>query len=467
MKQIEKSVGWLLKQASKLAPYDAHNPFLEGNFAPVAGEQSSTALKVTGTIPTELSGVYARIGPNPISVKNPGQYHWFTGDGMVHGVRLQDGKAQWYHNRYVGSDGVQAELGREPLAGLRRGLFDTVNTNIIRHQGRNWALVEAGPYPIELDGELNSVRHGLFNSNVNSSFTAHPHEDPATGELHAICYDGRSQNQIRYLCIDAQGQVAHQVKIPVKHGPMIHDCAVSKNHVVILDLPVTFSVKALVKGRTFPYTWNDKHAARVGVLPKRGSAADIRWYDIDPCFVFHSCNAFEEADGTLVVDVVVHRRMFDKSYIGPENEAHVSFERWLLKPNASRVERKVYSTLGQEFPRFDERLAGQKYRYAYTISADSLQDLRPNTLIRHDMDTGEVLQRSYGAGKFTGEVVFVPRSATSGELDGWLVSLLHDESGSNSQLAIIKADDIMGEPQAIIDLPYRVPIGFHGNWLAD
>ncbi len=467
MKQLEKSIGWLLRQTSKLAPYEPHNRYLEGNFAPVAGERSSTELQVTGSIPAELSGVYARIGPNPISVKNPGQYHWFTGDGMVHGIRLAGGRALWSHNRYIGTNDVQAQLGRDPLPGPRRGVFDTVNTNIIRHQGRNWALVEAGPYPVELDGELNSVRHGLFNSDVNSSFTAHPHADPATGELHAICYDGTSTSHIRYLCIDAQGQVAHEVKIPVKHGPMIHDCAVSKSRVVILDLPVTFSTKALLTGSNFPYAWNAKHPARIGLLPKRGAATDIRWYDIDPCFVFHTCNAFDLDDGTLVVDVVVHRRMFDQSRIGPEAEARVSFERWQLKPNATRVERTVLSTQGQEFPRFDERLAGQKYRYAYTISAENIQDLKPNSLIRYDLNTGEILERSYGSGKITGEAVFIPRTPTSAETDGWLMSFVHDEHGGNTALVLVKADDFLGDPQAVIELPYRVPLGFHGNWLAD
>lgn len=72
------------------------NRYLEGNYAPVRHEQTITELAVTGTIPDYLDGRYLRNGPNPIAEVDPQIYHWFTGDGMVHGVRLRDGSAQWY-----------------------------------------------------------------------------------------------------------------------------------------------------------------------------------------------------------------------------------------------------------------------------------------------------------------------------------------------------------------------------------
>ena len=66
------------------------NPFLTGNYGPVDEEVTATDLVVDGTIPAELQGRYLRTGPNPYRMPE-GPYHWFLGDGMIHGVELGDG----------------------------------------------------------------------------------------------------------------------------------------------------------------------------------------------------------------------------------------------------------------------------------------------------------------------------------------------------------------------------------------
>src|SRR5208282_4064667 len=156
-------------------------------------------------------------------------------------VRLRDGVAEWYRSRWVGTDSVNRRLGRPPTAGPRHGVTDVVNTNVIGHAGRLWALVEAGSVPVELDRELNTVGRGYFASPLSLAYTAHPHRDPRTGELHAICYDALSRNKVRYVVVDPLGSVARDVVISVRHGPMIHDCAITARYVLIFDLPITFS----------------------------------------------------------------------------------------------------------------------------------------------------------------------------------------------------------------------------------
>jgi carotenoid cleavage dioxygenase-like enzyme len=91
------------------------NPFLEGLHTPVTEEVTDTALKVTGEIPAALNGLYVRNGPNPLAKVNAATHHWFIGDAMIHGIRLQDGKALWYRNRWVRSNAVSDALG-EPRA---------------------------------------------------------------------------------------------------------------------------------------------------------------------------------------------------------------------------------------------------------------------------------------------------------------------------------------------------------------
>ena len=464
---VEKGTAWAITQRQNREPYQAENPFLAGAFAPLNEEYTETELQVTGTIPQELTGLLLRIGPNPQQVDNPATYNWFLGDGMVHGLRLQEGKAQWYRNRYVGADSVNTKRGLPLVEGKRRGIFDTVNTNIIGHQGKLWALVEAGSYPAQLDKELNTVKMGLFESDVNSSFTAHPHVDPDTGEMHAICYDGLLHRRINYLVVGVDGQVKRQVTIPLTHGPMIHDCAITKNNVVILDLPVHFSVKTALAGGGLPYAWDEKQPARIGLLPRHGQADDMRWFDVDPCYCFHICNAFEESNGDTIVDLVVHGRTFYRSLQGPEGE-NIKFERWLLPANGTRVLRKVISLEAQEFPRFDERLTGKSYRYAYAVGIAASDEVpQPNVLFRHDLQTGETIKHDYGANYVTGEVVFVPRHANSAEDEGWLMSYVHNLVCGTSRVVILDAKKLGQTPQAIIELPVRVPLGFHGNWVAD
>lgn len=468
---LEKSSGWISRRLQKRVPYNATNTFLQGAFAPLPSEHTETELKVHGTIPSELKGVLARIGPNPLHVDNPATYHWFLGDGMVHGLRLQDGQALWYRNRFIGSDSVNKAKGLPRAPGPRRGVADVVNTNIIGHGGRLWALVEAGPYPVELDDTLNTVKHGLFDSDMDTSFTAHPHTDAETGEMHAICYNGLQHNRVNYLVVDKNSKITKKIGIPVKHGPMMHDCAMTKKYMVIFDLPVTFSVKSALGGASLPYTWNPNHPARVGLLPRESkNANDIRWFNIDPCFVFHSCNAFDQDDGSVVVDVVAYERMFDRSTQGPEN-SNGAFERWTMAAVSSslqnKVQRKVLSSERQEFPRCDERRTGKPYRHAYVIGVDDLDKPSANVLYHHDLHTGETMRHTYGDNQFTGEVVFVPRHADAAENDGWLLSYVHDLNGGNSRVVILDAANVASAALAEIELPVRVPLGFHGNWIAD
>lgn len=168
---------------------EAYNPYLQGNFAPVTVETTAFDLRVKGRIPESLTGRYLRIGPNPLGPVDPKAYHWFTGSGMAHGLRLRGGRAEWYRNRAVASDSIAPLLGRPGLPGPRNGFGDnTANTNIIDMGGRTYAIVEAGGLPVELTYTLESVGRADLSGTLKHGFTAHPKIDPVTGELHAVTY---------------------------------------------------------------------------------------------------------------------------------------------------------------------------------------------------------------------------------------------------------------------------------------
>jgi len=468
---IRSSVLWGVTKVarfnrSRLPMPDVPHPFLSGIHAPMTDERTLTNLVVIGTIPPALDGRYLRIGPNPVR-PNPAAHHWFTGDGMVHGIAIKDGRALWYRNRWIRSKAVGAALGRPPAPGPRHGLNDTVNTNVVGIAGRTWALVEAGSTPVELSDDLDEQAYNSFDNTLAGSFTAHPHRDPLTGEHHAVAYEATNQDTVRHVVLSPDGRVVREAVIGVRHGPSVHDCAITARYAIILDLPVTFSMRTLIDGHPFPYTWNPAHQARVGLLPRHGADADIIWCNVDPCYVFHIANAYDTEDGRVILDVIAYATMFAESLKGPDGTSR-GLERWTLDPVSRSVHRRTVDASPQEFPRIDERRFGLPYRYAYATAlpkdrdAQTVSDTR---LFKHDLHDGTRTVHEFGAGRIPGEFVFVPAYADADEDEGWLIGLVIDRGTDTTDLVIIDARDFAGEPPARIRIPHRVPPGFHGNWL--
>ncbi|CAN5858949.1 carotenoid oxygenase family protein [soil metagenome] len=439
--------------------------YLRGNFAPVAEERTAFDLPITGTLPAQLDGRYLRIGPNPITPPDPATYHWFTGDGMVHGVRLRDGRAEWYRNRFVRSTRVSEHLGEEPAPGVRHGMGDGANTNVIGHAGGTFAIVEAGSRPVELTYELDTVAHSDFGGTLPNGFTAHPKRDPLTGELHAVAYYWELPH-VQYLVIGPDGRVRKTEPIETKGSPMMHDMSLTGRHAVFYDMPVTFNLDAAMAGGAFPYRWDDAYGARVGVMPREGTNADVAWFEVDPCYVFHPLNAFDDGD-RIVLDVIRHPSVFADDLQGP-NDGPPTLWRWTVDQATGTVNEEQLDDRPQEFPRVDERVVGGRHRYGYSVGVTVGErfDLG-GELVKHDLAAGTSETHQFGVGTAVGESVFVPRSADATEDDGWVMAFVYDAATDRSDLAVLDAGDFGAEPVARVHLPARVPHGFHGNWVPD
>ena len=446
------------------------NPYLVGNNAPVLTEETVTDLDVTGSLPLSLNGRYLRNGPNPISTPDDRTYHWFAGDGMVHGIRIEGGRARWYRNRWVRSEPVARALGEEPRPGpVVEGMDFASNTNVIAHAGRTYAIVEAGFRPYELNYELETVGPSDFQGTLPVGYTAHPKRDPVTGELHAISYYWGWGNQVQYSVVGVDGRVRKIVDIPVGGMTSVHDMSLTTRYAVIYDLPVVFSAEALGDGYyTFPYRWTEGYRSRVGLLPLEGGADDVVWCDVDPCYVFHPMNAFDD-EGAVVVDLIRHPKMFATDFNGPD-EGAPRLERWRIDPAIGKVKTEVLDDRSQEFPRVDERIVGRQHRYGYSAAIKTKDDgeagvTMGSTLFKHDVVAGTSETRDLRGG--AGEAVFVPESATSPEDDGYVLSLVFDDERGATDLLIVASQDFTGDPVAVVHLPVRVPYGFHGNWAPD
>jgi carotenoid cleavage dioxygenase-like enzyme len=449
--------------------------FLQGPFAPVTAEVTAFDLSVTGTLPPELNGCYLRNGPNPMGLDGPGQ-HWFVGAGMVHGVRLRDGRAEWYRNRWVRSRQVAETLGESWRPGpVHAGSDFAANTHIIRHAGRTLATVEAGALPYELDAELGTQGPYDFGGKLPGGFAAHTKLDPQTGELHAIAYFW-GWDYVQHIIISADGDVVRTTNIPVPDGPMIHDFALTEKYVVIFDLPVTFSMTAAASGAALPYTWNPNHQARVGLLSRDGSSSEVRWLEAEPCWIFHTLNAYDDGSA-VVVDVVQYEGAYDVSLL--TGRGPVTLDRWTIDPAAGKVLRRRLDDRLQEFPRIDERLLSRPHRYGYSavigevsratvsLTGDFADQAFANALLKHDLLRDSVEAHEFGPDATAGEAVFIPASPTAAEDDGYVMAFVHAPDRGAADLVILAAQDFGGEPVARIHLPARIPLGFHGSWLPD
>ena len=441
------------------------NRYLEGNFAPVSDEITAVDLAVTGTLPDWLDGRYLRNGPNP-TVVDPANYHWFTGNGMVHGLRLCDGQAQWYRNRYVRSEAVAAELGEEWRGGpVHSGMDFSANTNVIGHAGRTFAIVEAGARPYELDFELDTLGVCDFDGTLPGGYTAHPKRDPQTGELHAVSYFWGWGNKVQYTVIDGDARVRRIVDVETTGSPMLHDMSLTESFAVIYDLPVVFDVDLAMSGVALPYRWDNEYPARVGLLPRDGEAGDVQWFDVEQCYVFHPLNAYDDGD-RVVIELCRFERMFDAELVQGPDGSPPRLDRWTIDPSAGKVIEETIDDRPQEFPRVDERVVARRHRYGYTVSFDAGSDnfeFSGGAILRHDLAANTTEAHDFGAGRGPSEFVMVPASPDAAEDDGVLMGYVFDAGRNASDLVVLDAATL--DTVAEVHLPVRVPYGFHGNWV--
>ena len=432
-------------------------PWLDGLLAPVPDEIDAHDLPVEGALPVELAGRYFRNGPNPAPGRSTG--HWFVGDGMVHGIRLRDGRAEWYRNRWVRTSRFteQAPFVRSD------GTFDraavAANTHVITHADRIMALVENG-FPYILTPELSTVGSCDFGGRLDTAMTAHPKQDPHTGELLFFGY-GFVPPYLTYHRLSAAGELVESREVEVGGPTMMHDFAITRNHVVWLDLPMVFDPKLV---DNMPFRWSDRYPARLGVMPRAGGP--VRWFDIDPCYVFHVGNAYEDERGRIVLDAVRYApEHFAALWSGIGGAADGSgtdtgaalLYRWVLDLDSGRVTETCCDDRDVEFPTHDETRTGLPNRYLYA-AGDS-------EIVKYDVVQGKSTVCELGSVLAPGEASFVPAPGARAEDEGWLLTIVSDRGGHGSELLVLDATDL--SRTASVRLPRRVPAGFHGSWIPD
>ena len=453
------------------------NPFLNGNFAPVRDELDAE-LSLTGTWPADLAGALYRNGPNPQFEPRDANHHWFAGDGMVHGFYVEGGQVS-YRNRYVRTPKWKAENA----AG--RALFGTfgnplttdpsvlgqdsgvANTNIVWHAGRLLALEEGHP-PTAMDPA--SLETQGYVEAYRGKVTAHPTIDPETGEMVWFAYsDGEAPLNagMAYGVTGADGAVARREAFEAPYASMVHDFLVTRRYAAFPILPLTGSLERAMRGGP-PFAWEPGRGAFVGVIDRKAGVSSLRWFETDPCYVFHPMNAWEEGE-TLVADVMEYPAapLFPNADGSRGANVVARLVRWTLDltGGTDAIKREPLDDMPGEFPRFDERRAGLAYRHGWFAGDSGREDgFSFDALAHYDATTGKRASWVAPAGDAVGEPIFVPRSAEAAEGDGWLLAVVYRAVSNTSDLALFDATDVAAGPIALAHAPRRVPFGFHGNW---
>jgi carotenoid cleavage dioxygenase len=464
---------------SEVHQENSGNVWLLGNRAPALEERDETSLRVEGELPAQLSGMLLRNGPNPQFVPK-GRYHWWDGDGMLHGISIEQGRAS-YRNRWVRTKGFMAE--RDAGHAVWRGMMyppdfanphgprkNPSNTNVMFVGGRVLSLWEGGrPHVIRVPS-LETQGVETFGGRLKGPMTAHPHRDAKTGE---VMFFGSSAvpPYCTYGVIDATGAIVHLTQLDLPAPSLMHDFVFTERYAVICDFPCKLRIERGMRGEN-PISWEPELGSRFGVIPRRGSQADVRWLVANPGYVFHFANAYEEGD-----TIVIHgSRMPQTSFAagggagllaGQNNADEGRLHRFVLNLRTGLVSEQALDDRAVDFVRIHPEHWGRPYRFTYgSYCRDAIEPGSFDHLIKYDhvRNTSEV--RPLGGSVRCGDSVFVPHPNASAEDEGWVLALTHDESSQQSELLVVNAQDFTGEAQARVFMPSRVPYGFHAEWLS-
>ncbi len=462
------------------------NPYLHGLYAPVVGELTGEDLPVEGEIPKDLVGVYHRNGPNQVFAPR-GRHHWFDGDGMVHSLAFRDGRAT-YRRRFVrtahfaSNEEAQQEQwpgymerpdpDAPPGAGSDGWLKDSANTDLVVHRGKVLALWYQAGIPMRLDPETgDTLAPETFGGDLSRQVSAHAKVDPETGELLFFDYSTRPP-YLSYHLIDADGRMAFEAPIDVPGPRLPHDMAFTQNYAILHDLPLFWDPQLLEKG-LHKVTFFDSLPSRFAILPRRGPAEALRWFEAEPAYIYHVVNAWEDGDW-VVMDGC---RTTDPCPESPRGAGVLQrmmaflllkarLYRWRFNLRTGETREEWLSDRNAEFPTIDPRRQGRPTRYSYHVSIPlDRPTMVFDGLLKFDHKDGSYTEHAFDEGWYGSEAPFAPRAGSRDEDDGFVVSFLTHEQTGASQAVVLDARRLDASPLARVPLPGRVPAGFHSTWV--
>ena len=471
-------------------PDDDDHPYRTGPWRPQNTEWDADDLRpMEGEIPSDLDGVYLRNTENPL---HPALkfYHPFDGDGMVHLVGFRDGKA-FYRNRFVRTDGLLAENDAggplwpglaEPIQlakrdygwGARTLMKDASSTDVIVHRGLALTshyqcgdLYRVDPFSGDTVGKADW--HGRFPAAWGVS--AHPKVDDRTGELLFFSYS-KQYPYLRYGVVDDADNLVHLTDVPLPGPRLPHDMAFTENYAILNDFPMFWDAKLLEADIHIPGFHPDV-PSRFAVIPRRGGASDIRWFEAEPTFVLHFTNAYEDGDEIVLdgffegdpspVDSGAGSKWQRAFRFLALDRLQTRLRRWRFNLVTGQTTEQQLSDSVTEFGMINAGYAGIPYRYTYAATGKPGWFLFDG-LVKHDLHTGAEQRFAFADGVYGSETAMAPRIGSAAEDDGYLVTLTTDMNADASYCLVFDAARVAEGPVCKLALPERISSGTHSTW---
>jgi carotenoid cleavage dioxygenase-like enzyme len=460
-------------------------PLYQGWGTPHRAESEIRDLEViAGEVPAALAGTLYRCGPDRQYPSRSVHDSFIDGEGMAHMFRIADGRVD-YRNRWVRTERfVLQEAARRSLFGRYRNRYTndpsvagasngTANTNIVWH-GRRLLVLKEDSRPMEVDPDTLGTRGEFdYGGQLKSlSLTAHPKLDLHRNELIAFSYQaqGDATRDIVLYIVDADGRIVHETPFQMPYAGMVHDFAVTDSHIIVPFFPLITDLEVIKAGGPY-YQWHPDKQSFYAVVPRRGSAREVRWFQGPAVSAGHMMNAVTEGD-TVHLDLCLYNGncfdFFPSADGSPFKPAPPLLTRMSFHLGTEQMTMRKVMGSPCEMPKIDDRFMGKPYRYGYVICRppDALAGaVGMGAIGRIDHHTGELATWSPGADSGVQEPIFVPRAAGAAEGDGFLMVLVNRLSQLRSDLAILDAQRLKDGPVALVRMPTRVRSTFHGMWV--
>ncbi|KAK9072047.1 hypothetical protein SSX86_008479 [Deinandra increscens subsp. villosa] len=477
---------------------------LSDNFSPVDELPPTACEVIVGTLPSCLDGAYFRNGPNPQFLPR-GPYHMFDGDGMLHAIRISNGKASLC-SRYVktykysieneagfpiipnvfsGFHGLTASAARMAVTAGRvlAGQFNPTkgiglaNTSLAFFGNRLYALGESDlPYAVKLtsNGDIITIGREDFDGKLFMSMTAHPKIDPVTKEAFAFRY-GPMPPFLTFFRFNENGEKQADVPIFSMTSPsFLHDFAITKNYAIFPEIQIGMSPMEMIGGGS-PVSADPGKVSRLGLIPRYAkNESEMRWFEVPGINFVHCINAWEEDGGDTVVMVGPNILSVEHT-LERMDLIHASVEKVTIDLKTGIVSRLPLSTRNLDFGVINPAFVAVKNRFIYCGVGDPMPKI--SGVVKLDVSLSEVdrcecivASRMFGPGCFGGEPFFVarePDNPNADEDDGYVVSYVHNENTGESSFVVMDAKSPTLEIVAAVKLPGRVPYGFHGLFVKE
>ncbi len=467
-------------------PDDDDHPYRSGAWRPQHREWTVDDVEVVeGAIPDDLEGLYARNTENPLH-EAISAYHPFDGDAMVHAISFGGGKAS-YRNRFVRTEGLIAEqeAGASLWAGLaenpkkairtdsrcaRPAMKDASSTDLVVHRGEVltsfWQCGELYRMDAETLEDRGVTRwDGWF---PDEGVSAHTKVDEATGELFFFNY-GTTAPYLHFGCVDRHGKLVHYAPVPLPGPRLPHDMAITEHHVVLNDLPMYWDADLLERG-VHAVRMHDE-PTRLAVVPRRGGAEDVIWFEADPTYVLHWTNAYEDGDEVVLEGFhqsnpspkpAVDDALWMFRYLALD-WMETRLHRWRLNLRTGVCTEEHLRDDFSEFGIINNRFIGRQHRHVWAATGEPGWFLFDG-LIHHNVESGADDVLRFPKGTFGSEVGVAPKTHAQVEDDAYLVTFTTDVAGDRSECWILDGHRIADGPVARLRLPERISSGTHAAW---